>query len=175
VEFALKHELLHMDRITLLIAGLGNVLLMDDGVGVHAVRELKRDPIEGTRIIEIGTSVIDGLHLLEAADQVIALDAIQAGAAPGTVYQLSLDALENNGPRTSLHELDLRAVLRFIPEPRRPEVTVLGVEPLVIDYGLELSPPVSAAMTDYLSAIRSLAASLLRRQQPGVELEEKNT
>lgn len=145
----------------LLIAGLGNVLLMDDGVGVHAVRALHADPIEGALTVEVGTAVLDALHLVEAAKVVIALDAVQAGGAPGTIYELRPDRETGHDTWTSLHELDMRALLNFIPEEKRPDLIVLGVEPERIEAGLELSDTVSAVLADYMAIIRRVAAELL--------------
>jgi hydrogenase maturation protease len=147
-------------RINLLIVGLGNALLMDDGVGVHAVRELQKDPVKGAVIVEVGCAVLDALHLFEAADRVIALDAVQAGGPPGTVYELTLDGVGGKGPEASMHELDLGQVFRMLPEERRPVLSILGVEPAVIAYGLELSPPVRAALPEFLKTVRRTAASL---------------
>jgi len=142
------------ERIKLLIAGLGNVLLMDDGVGVHAVRELQKDPVEGAMIVEVGCAVLDALHLFEVADRVIALDAVQAGSPPGTIYELTLDGVGGKGPEASMHELDLSQVFRMLPEERRPELIILGVEPAIIDYGLELSPVVRAALPEFIQIVR---------------------
>ncbi len=145
----------------LLIAGLGNVLLMDDGVGVHAVRALHADPIEGALIVEVGTAVFDALHLVESARTVIALDAVQAGSAPGTIYELQPGDAAGKELRTSLHELDMRALLGFLPREKRPELIVLGVEPERIESGLELSKRVRAVLPEYVALIRRIAAECL--------------
>ena len=54
----------------ILIVGIGNALLQDDGVGVHAVRELIKDPPSGVMCVEVGTAVLDALHLIEWADKI---------------------------------------------------------------------------------------------------------
>jgi hydrogenase maturation protease len=69
-----------------LIAGVGNVLLSDDGVGVHAVRELQKNPMPGVTVAEIGTAIFHGLHFLENAEHVLVIDATKGGKPPGTVY-----------------------------------------------------------------------------------------
>ncbi|MBM4274330.1 MAG: hydrogenase maturation protease [Deltaproteobacteria bacterium] len=140
----------------ILIAGLGNLLLQDDGVGVHAVRELQQDPPPGVLVAEVGTQVLAALHLLEWADRILALDAMQAGQAPGTIYAFGVDDVAEPEIQASLHELGLRAVLRMLPEPTQVEIAVLGVEPEVIDYGLELSPPVAGALPRLTAAAREM-------------------
>lgn len=149
-------------RPGLLIAGLGNSLLMDDGVGVHAVRELVRRPVEGAVIVEIGTAVLNALHLFETARKVLALDAVQAGEPPGTIYELRFSKGKQLSKMDSIHELDLRRAIAMLPEDRRPEVTVLGVEPHTIDYGLELSPTLRAVLHEYVDTIRRTALELTR-------------
>lgn len=149
-------------RVRLLIAGLGNVLLMDDGVGVHAVRELQRASPAGARVVEVGTAVLDALDLFGSAEVVVALDAVQAGGAPGTVYSIDPRKLPAPLQPTSLHELRLQAALRLLPpHTPKPMVIVLGVQPACIDYGLELSPLVHDALPAFLGVIRQVAAEVL--------------
>jgi hydrogenase maturation protease len=152
-------------KARILIAGLGNLLLQDDGVGVHAVRELQKDPPPGVLVAEVGTQVLGVLHLLEWADNVLALDAMQAGGAPGTIYAFGVDDVAEPEIQVSLHELGLRAALRMLPQPTQVEIAVLGVEPEVIDYGLELSPPVAAALPRLLRAARHMVRQWQERNE----------
>lgn len=138
----------------ILIAGLGNLLLMDDGVGVHAVRELQRDPPAGVVLAEVGTAVLHALHLLEWADKILALDAIQTGGAPGTIYAFKTDEVDRGGLKASLHELNFVAALEFMKSQVKPEIVILGVEPEKIDYGLELTPAVAAALPRLIAAVQ---------------------
>jgi hydrogenase maturation protease len=130
----------------ILVAGLGNVLLQDDGIGVHAVRELCKQRRSGVVVAEVGTAAFDAIRLLEWADKVLVIDAMQAGQPPGTIYLLAGDSLEQGRPQTSLHELNLLSAFNFIRENRNPEIKILGVEPGTIDYGLDLTPPLRATL-----------------------------
>jgi hydrogenase maturation protease len=144
----------------ILIVGLGNVLLQDDGVGVHAVRALQADPPRGALVAEVGVAVFDALHLVESADHILALDAMQAGGEPGAVYAFGPEAVAQGDQQYSLHELNLLAALRFLPADHpRPKIAILGVEPQAIDYGLELTPPVEAALPLLLQAARDQVAA----------------
>lgn len=140
----------------ILIAGLGNFLLQDDGVGVHAVRKLRQNPPPGVLVAEVGVQVLSALHLLEWADRILALDAMQAGGEPGTIYAFGADDVGEPEIPASLHELGLKAALRMLPHPAKVEISVLGVEPGVIDYGLELTPPVAAALPRLTAAARDM-------------------
>lgn len=143
-------------RPRILVAGLGNVLLQDDGVGVHAVREICKHRHSGVVVAEVGTAVFDALHLLEWADKILVIDAMKAGHPPGTIYLLAGDDVEKRGTPTSLHELSLISVLNFIPRSSSPESTILGIEPDTIDYGLELTPLLRARLPLVLQATKNL-------------------
>jgi len=139
----------------ILIAGLGNLILMDDGVGVHAIQELQKNPPAGAVVAEVGTQVLGALHLLEWADKILAIDAMQAGEAPGTVYAFGTDDVDQGGIQASLHELNLLAALNFLQDKAKPEIVIFGVEPEKIDFGLELTPAVAAALPALTAAVRS--------------------
>ena len=132
----------------ILIAGLGNYLLRDDGIGVHVVRALQRTPPPGVVVADVGTAVLDALHLLEWAEKILAIDAMQAGGTPGTLYAFGVDAVAGPGMQASLHELNLLAALDFLPRQIKPEILIVGIEPETIDYGLDLSPAVAAALPE---------------------------
>lgn len=152
-------------RSRILIAGLGNLLLRDDGVGVHVIQALQQTALpRGVLAVEVGTAPLDALHLLEWADEVHAVDAVEAGGPPGTLYRLGLDAAEEDG-RTSLHELGLRSVCRLIPPERRPRVTVWGVEPEIIEFGLDLSPSVRPSVPELVRMLQAVISN--HRVEPG--------
>jgi hydrogenase maturation protease len=142
----------------ILIAGLGNELLGDDGVGVHAVRLIRaRRPSFWGRevhVLEVGVAVLDALAVLERVDRVLAIDAMRAGGVPGTLYAVAESGIDDWDRRSGMHEMGLIGAMRLMTGPK-PRVAVLGVEPEHIDYGMELSetvrrmvPSVAAAAID---------------------------
>jgi hydrogenase maturation protease len=145
-------------RPRLLVAGLGNLLLQDDGVGVHAVRALRGVLPKSVCVAEIGTAVLDAMHLIERATCILAIDALRAGGPPGAVYFCRASDLSSVAQPASLHEATLITALELIPG-LQPEVWVLGVEPDVIDYGLELSPAVAAALPRVLQEVEAFCSS----------------
>ena len=121
--------------------------MSDDGIGVHAVRELKRRARAGVLVTEIGTSMFDAVPLLAWADRVIVIDALQAGGPPGAIYWAPIMSIRSSCNQTSLHELDLTAMLRFLPQHcQLPEIHVLGVEPASLELGLSLSPQLMSTL-----------------------------
>jgi hydrogenase maturation protease len=144
----------------ILIAGIGNELLQDDGVGVHAIRELIKNPPSGVVCVEVGTAVLDALHLIEWADKILVIDAMQAHGAPGTIYLSDVREMQGTKVGASLHELSFLNVLRFLPPgSKMPQISVMGIEPESIDYGLELSPAVRAALPKIMPAITDMVES----------------
>ncbi len=148
----------------ILIAGVGNELLSDDGIGVHAVRKLQEQPIPGVVMADIGTAILHGLHFLESAERVLVIDAAKGGQPPGTIYLF--EATENKNTETkamtSIHSMGLREAARFLMagKPAVP-ITVLGVEPETLDYGMDLSGPLNAAMPRVLALARETVAGWL--------------
>lgn len=153
------------------MAGLGNELLGDDGVGVHAARDLSRHPFPQRVVIaEVGTSVLDALHLFAWADMIIAIDAMKAGGPPGTIYEARCADVAEAARKTSLHELDFMASLRLLPHRNFcPEITILGVEPETIDYALSLSRPVEAALPELFKRVQQLIACAKTLSRPSRE------
>jgi len=143
------------ENLKILIVGLGNELLGDDGVGLHAVRELRKDPPAGVRLAEVGTRILHAQHLLEDADVVIAVDAVRAGGRPGSVYRLYAEdaAIQRS---YSLHGMGIAGLLRTMPKDARPCIIILGVEPETIDYAIELSPTVRSALGRVVNTARQI-------------------
>lgn len=151
-------------QIEVLVLGLGNELLTDDGVGVHAVRKLQHElSMEGVVAAQVGTAILHAQDLLEQAVCVIAIDAVRAGDKPGAIYRFDIDQARLDQP-ASLHDLGIVGVMRLIPQPDRPAVTILGIEPETIDYGMELSPAVGAVLPRVVEITRDMVTEILSRK-----------
>jgi hydrogenase maturation protease len=160
-----------------LILGIGNVLMSDDGVGVYAVQELRRRPQAGALITEVGIAMLDAVSLLARADKVLVIDALRAGGAPGSIYLAEAVDLRHERPRLGLHELDLMGALELLPPGRRrPEISMLGVEPERLEPGLGLSPRVAAALPSVVQiASETVARWCPRDAVVGRDLETSST
>lgn len=130
-----------------LVLGIGNLLLCDEGVGVHVVRALQQRklPPEVT-VVEAGTAFLDVLPEIAQADRILIVDAMEGGGAPGSVYRVPFDQCKHPAQLASLHGLDMSRVLYMAGNDRHPEVTVIGIEPARIEWGMELSPAVHKAL-----------------------------
>jgi hydrogenase maturation protease len=139
-----------------LILGIGNLLLCDEGVGVHVARALaQRELPRGVSVVEAGTAFLDVLPEIEKADRILLVDAMEGGAAPGSVYRVPFDQCQHPDMLASLHGFDMSRVLFMAGNDRSPEVTVFGIEPARIEWGTELSPAVQRVMPAVEQAILS--------------------
>lgn len=164
-----------------LVLGLGNILLRDEGVGVQAVQQLMErfEFADDVQVLDGGTLGLDLLHYLEEADRVLIVDAVETGNAPGTLSRFSGDEVPAFlGVKVSPHQMgltDLLAASRL--RGRFPlELVLVGVEPEVIDTGLELSSSVASQMDALLEQV---LAELSRwgiqphQRQPGADAENR--
>jgi hydrogenase maturation protease len=143
----------------LLVLGIGNILMSDDGVGVYAIQELRRRPPGGALLREVGIAMLDAVSLLARADRVLVIDALHAGGVPGSIYQTEAGDLLHEPARLALHELDLLGALQLLPPGQRPlEISVLGVEPERLEPGLGLSPKVAAALPAVVRMVNETVA-----------------
>lgn len=127
----------------IVVLGLGNALLKDEGVGIHVIHALQHIPVpEEVEMIDGGTSP-DIIHLIENAHKLIVVDAARAGGEPGTIYRLTPDDIASQCELPlSTHGITLFHSLRLMESlGNSPEQTVIiGIEAKEIDLGLELSP-----------------------------------
>jgi hydrogenase maturation protease len=150
----------------ILVAGLGNLLLRDDGVGVHAVKQYRPSGESHSRAVDVGCAVLSALHLFEWAEKILLIDAMQSGGRPGTVYRVkAIDDLEGGALPLSLHDLSVIQALKMINKDHHPEITIIGVEPEIIDYGLDLSPPVQAALPRILQTSQEIVRDWIKEHR----------
>jgi hydrogenase maturation protease len=136
-----------------LILGIGNLLLQDEGAGVHAIRMLadramQRDDIE---LMDGGTLSFSLAGAIEDAEQLIVIDAAQYDGAPGTTKVFlgeQMDEFIGGNRKLSVHEvslIDLMMIARLAEQlPRRR--ALIGIQPQTIDWGETPSPPVAGAI-----------------------------
>ena len=162
------------ERTPLLILGLGNVLLEDDGVGAAAVSLLadRFDAPPGVRVLDGGTLGLSLLPYLQSSDSVILVDAVRADGLPGTIVRLDGDEVPPAvATRLSPHQVGVADLLdgaRWL-EQYPVRVVLLGVIPGSIDLGVGLSPEVHAALSGLIDCVVQEAASL------GFTFERKET
>jgi hydrogenase maturation protease len=126
----------------IVVIGVGNLLLKDEGIGIHALKALQESGLPPeVRLIDGGTSP-DLIAYTKAGDKLIIVDAARAGGEPGAIYRFQPEDLaEEKGVLTSAHELGVVPNLKLMSllgnEPK--ETVIIGIEPKEIDFGIELS------------------------------------
>ncbi len=160
-------------RIGVLVLGLGNPLLRDEGVGIHAVQRLARGyrlPPQ-VEVLDGGTAGMQLVAPIVDAEHLIVIDAVASGNAPGTVVVLRDEDVPVLFGRSHLspHQVGLSDVLAVcrLAESAPASVTVLGVEPVSLEPGLDLTLPVAAALPRLL---RQLVTELERLGYPPIAL-----
>jgi hydrogenase maturation protease len=139
-----------------LVAGIGNVFLGDDGFGVAVAGRLAAEPpIPGVRVADFG---IRGVHLayelLDGYDCLILVDAMPMGEPPGTLAVIDAGARplssapDGVAPVTDAHSMSPDVVLGTLTQLGGSvgRVYIVGCQPATLDEGMELSPAVAASV-----------------------------
>ena len=133
------------------IVGVGNLLLSDDGAGIHAVRRLRRDPRVGrmARLIDGGTVGTDLLAEVCGCERLLIVDAVDAGLPPGTTVRMDFSGPDSGKIDTrNAHQFGIPGLLddlRLLGQAPR-QVVLVGVQPAAMGLGTELSPEVARAL-----------------------------
>lgn len=160
--------------MNILVMGIGNLLLQDEGAGVRVIEEFERryEVPEGVELLDGGTSGIELLQYLQGRDVLILVDVVRSGAACGTLTRYEGDDVPSLfQKKISPHQLglsDLLATSRLsgtMPE----KVVLFGVEPKFVETGLELSAEVAGS----IGRLTELVADEIKTLGVGVELREK--
>ncbi len=146
-----------------LILAVGNLLMGDEGVGVHTLRALEHEPlVPGARLLDGGVAGVNLLEDIQRARAVIMIDATRDGSPAGTVKLLRPKTVGAIPQGLSAHDFGLKdlfaaaALLGAMPDVHLFTISVVEVKPMCI----ELSPPVASAIPEVLHAVRALAARL---------------
>jgi hydrogenase maturation protease len=147
------------------VLGIGNILLTDEGIGVHAVNELaaRYDLPPEVEVIDGGTSAMDCLDQIASVDLLVIADCMRGGREPGTMTRLEGEALHAFfKTRISPHQVGLCDVLATLNlHDLAPGRTVLlGIEPKSFALGLEPTPELAMRLAAYADTLaRELAAA----------------
>ena len=155
-----------------LIAGIGNIFLGDDGFGVEVAKRLAgRNLPDGVHVVDFGIRGFDLAYaLLDGYDATILVDAVQRGGEPGTLYLIEPDSEEpgeSRGQAIETHGMNPTKVLRLVKVlgGYRGRLLVVGCEPEALaseeEWQMGLSGSVAAAVDEGVRMIESLVAEAL--------------
>jgi len=145
-----------------LVLGIGNILLSDEGVGIHTVNYLQTHHAHLTAVeyLDGGTLSFSLAPIIEEADNLIVIDAAQLPAPAGTV-QCFIDTQMDDflsTPKRSVHEISLIDLLTMVRLTERlpQRRALIGIQPHNIDWGEQLTPQVAAAIEPAADLARQL-------------------
>ncbi len=157
-----------------LVLGIGNILLSDEGVGVHVINRFQEtfSIPDGVEVIDGGTMGLDLMPYFEGRSHVIVVDAMCTdGQEPGTIRRFSgSQVMHMLGERISPHQIGLSDLLACTEvDSQLPEhIVLLGIVPESLDTSLELTPIIQAKVDDLL---RMLCDEL---EAAGIPLKSKH-
>lgn len=142
-----------------LILGVGNLLMSDEGVGVHVIQRLVADyelP-EEVQVLDGGTLGMDLLYYLEGVENLLLIDAVQARKAPGTLVRLEgEDVPAFMSIKISPHQLgvpDMLAAAKLKGDCYPERLVLWGVQPELMEIGLDLSPKIESQVDTIIENI----------------------
>jgi len=155
--------------------GIGNILLQDEGVGVHAVKEIeKRYSFEPSiEIIDAGTLGLEIMYMLQdGVDNLLVVDAVMGGKPPGSLYVFRNEEVKKYYLKNKLsaHEVgfsEVLALLDLIGKPVKENLILVGIEPVSFDVSLELHEKTASKMEDLIKTV------LQELQNIGIKALEK--
>jgi hydrogenase maturation protease len=155
----------------ILVAGIGNIFLADDGFGCEVVRRLaKRELPENVEVRDFGIRGMDLAYaLMDPYEAVVFVDTVPRGEEPGTVYLIEAEVPEEGEVALDTHGMDPVKVIRLarVLGAEIPRTLVVGCEPKLIlsgehydDMLIELSEPVQRAVDEAVRLVESIVEEL---------------
>jgi len=141
-----------------LVLGVGNLLLSDEGIGIHAIRKLVDSQVlpEDIEIVDGGTAGLNLLTYLEGVDRLVIIDAVETGGPPGTLVRIAGDRVPAYlALKISPHEITLPDFLAAskLRDLYPNEVIIWGMQPGSLEVGIDLSADVEeklSALVDHV-------------------------
>jgi hydrogenase maturation protease len=144
-----------MEQTQILVLGVGNILLGDDGDGVRVIEKLQEEYSfsSNVELMDGGTLGIKLLGPISQVDHLIVVDAVQNGKPPGTLYRfLGEEVKRFLSGKNSLHQLDLLDTLTYSEVLGQcPTTVIVGIEPENIsDWSTELTKTVGSKVSEII-------------------------
>ncbi len=133
----------------ILVVGVGNILMMDEGIGVYALRELEKKQLpENVTLTDAGTDIFKIMSLDNEYHTVIIIDAIRRNEAPGSIYKFSIDEIKVDADDKNAHRISIVEALKLIKfsvgNYKNCQMILMGIEPEKIEFGVGLTETVQA-------------------------------
>jgi hydrogenase maturation protease len=151
----------------ILVLGVGNLLLSDEGVGVHVAQRMMTMAMPPeVQVVEGGTDGFGLVNVITEADRMILIDAVRGGGQPGSIYRFEIEDCPPYPDifKTSVHQISILEVINLSSLiGSTPRTTIIGIEPACVEMGMELSPPVAAKIPKIIQMIEEEVEASLSR------------
>lgn len=144
------------------ILGVGNTVLGDEGLGVHVARLLAEKQLPpGVEAIEAGINPVEMLGDIGNVQKLVIVDAVEADSPPGSIYRLPAEAVADDQAPLSLHQFTLAQALaewrlRGLETGR---IVIIGVQPHSLYWGTDLSPDIESSLPTIAEAVLAEAGA----------------
>lgn len=175
--FASKHNCPESSKdsgqsfLNVLVLGLGNILLSDEGAGVKAVEELqdRYDCSGAVEFVDGGTIGLELLPYFEGRSHILIIDAVKTGRKPGTIVRIE-DPPAYFSSKTSPHQIGLADVMGIavITDIMPKNITLFGIEPKQLSTGLDLSTEVARNLSQLVDMVADELKAI------GIKVQAKN-
>lgn len=139
------------------ILGIGNILLKDDGIGIHVVKQIEDEKFPSTiEVVDGGTSTLDTLSYFLGCKKVIVIDSLKAGYEPGTIYKIKPEEIKNyKRENLSIHDVQILDVVKLANMyDKYPDVIIFGIEPKEISFDTEMTECMKMKIPEVINLIK---------------------
>jgi len=144
-------------KAPVLVLGIGNILLRDEGLGVHAIKAMERIKLpDFVELLDGGTAGADLIDAISNRQKLIVIDALDADVPPGTIMCIKPEDLPAGASAgISLHEFGIAETLMMARQLNccPSQVTIIAVRPQTVDCGMELSPEMKLLMPQIIQIV----------------------
>jgi hydrogenase maturation protease len=160
-----------------IVLGIGNLLNRDEGVGIHAIRQLQNElgeSMDDVEFVDGGTLGLNLLPLVESATHLLLLDCVDAGEPAGTLVELAKEQIPlYTGLKMSQHQTTFQEVMGLASiRGRLPDhLHLIGVQPADLEIGTDLSQSVLSKLPMMIDRAKRVLAEWLQEQEPGAKDE----
>ncbi|WP_085537675.1 HyaD/HybD family hydrogenase maturation endopeptidase [Massilibacteroides vaginae] len=142
-----------------LILGVGNLLLRDEGVGIHVIQALEKETLPShVHLMDGGTGGFHLISWLEKYDRIIMIDATLDANTPGTIRMIKPQYASDFPPLMSAHEIGLKDMVEVmqLTAGKLPEILLIVISVVDISsVGMKLSPQVEAVIPQVVELVKN--------------------
>lgn len=144
-----------------MVLGVGNLLLKDEGFGIHVVSEMQKHRAKlkvppDVEIIDGGTLGLDLLHVIEGVDRLIVVDIINSEKPPGTTFRFRPQDIETvSAKKISFHQVTLFDVLHMAESSGKTprDIIIIAVQPKEVNWGMELTDELKKKIPEIIKLV----------------------